>query len=113
MTEYVVRLLVGAPSYRPLQCSATSAPQELRRSFWSSALGRARHARTRGVPARGRLRSPSNSGDGCGSDALAVYTVGVYLLVRAKLRAVTATLLSLVVWLILAFGALIFAGGPA
>jgi hypothetical protein len=31
--------------------------------------------------------------------------------IRAKLRAVTATLLSLVVWLIVAFGLLIFAGG--
>jgi hypothetical protein len=47
-----------------------------------------------------------------GAIALAIYSVIVcHLLVRAKLRAVTATLLSLVVWLIVAFGLLIFAGG--
>src|SRR4051812_29583879 len=47
-----------------------------------------------------------------GAIALAIYSVVVcHLLVRAKLRAVTATLVSLVVWLIVAFGLLIFAGG--
>jgi hypothetical protein len=47
-----------------------------------------------------------------GAIALAVYSVVVcHLLVRAKLRAVRATLLSMVVWLIVAFGLLIFAGG--
>jgi uncharacterized membrane protein (GlpM family) len=47
-----------------------------------------------------------------GAIALAVYCVVVcHLLVRAKLRAVTATLMSLVVWLIVAFGLLIVAGG--
>ena len=44
--------------------------------------------------------------------ALAIYSVVVcQLLVRAKLRAVTATLLSLVVWLIAALGLLIVTGG--
>ncbi|MGY2901411.1 hypothetical protein ACVWVY_000432 [Bradyrhizobium sp. URHC0002] len=47
-----------------------------------------------------------------GAIALAVYSVAVcHLLVRAKLSAVTATLPSLIVWLIVAFGLLIFAGG--
>jgi uncharacterized protein DUF3147 len=47
-----------------------------------------------------------------GAIALAIYSVIVcHLLVRAKLRAVTATLMSLVVWLIVAFGLLIVAGG--
>src|SRR4051795_1555868 len=47
-----------------------------------------------------------------GAIALAVYSVVVcQLLVRAKLRAVTATMLSLVVWLIAAFGLLIVTGG--
>src|SRR5258708_39646232 len=47
-----------------------------------------------------------------GAIALAIYSVVVcHLLVRAKLRAVTATLMSLVVWLIVAFGLLIVAGG--
>jgi uncharacterized membrane protein (GlpM family) len=47
-----------------------------------------------------------------GAIALAVYGVLVcHLLVRAKLRALTAALLSLVVWLIAAFGLLIVTGG--
>jgi hypothetical protein len=45
-----------------------------------------------------------------GAIALLVYSVVVcHLLVRAKLRALPATLLSLVVWLIVAFGALTLA----
>jgi uncharacterized membrane protein (GlpM family) len=49
-----------------------------------------------------------------GAIALAVYSVVVcHLLVRAKLRAAPTTLLSLVVWLIVAFGALTLAGGRA
>ena len=47
-----------------------------------------------------------------GAIALAVYSVVVcHLLVRARLRAAPATLLSLVVWLIVAFGLLTLAGG--
>jgi hypothetical protein len=47
-----------------------------------------------------------------GAVALGVYSVVVcQLLVRARLRALTATLLSLVVWLIVAFGLLFLAGG--
>src|SRR4030095_3006940 len=47
-----------------------------------------------------------------GAIALAIYGIVVcHLLVRAKLRAVTATLLSLVVWLIIAFGLLIAVEG--
>jgi hypothetical protein len=47
-----------------------------------------------------------------GAIALAIYSVTVcHLLVRAKWRAVTATLLSLVVWLVVAFGLLIFTRG--
>lgn len=49
-----------------------------------------------------------------GAIALAVYSVVVcHLLVRAKLRAVTATLLSLIVWVMVAFGLLMFTGGQA
>ena len=44
--------------------------------------------------------------------ALAVYSVVVcHLLVRARLRAASATILSLAVWLIVAFGLLVFVGG--
>jgi hypothetical protein len=47
-----------------------------------------------------------------GAIALAIYSVTVcHLLVRAKWQAVTATLLSLVVWLIAAFGLLFLVGG--
>ncbi|UWU77865.1 DUF3147 family protein [Bradyrhizobium huanghuaihaiense] len=47
-----------------------------------------------------------------GAIALAIYSVVVYqILARARLRALPATSLSLVVWLIVAFGALMLAGG--
>ena len=46
-----------------------------------------------------------------GAIALAVYSVVCHLLVRARLRAAPATLLSLVVWLIVACGLLTLASG--
>jgi len=47
-----------------------------------------------------------------GAIALAIYSVVVcQILARARLRALPATLLSLVVWLIVAFGVLMLAGG--
>jgi Protein of unknown function (DUF3147) len=47
-----------------------------------------------------------------GAIALAVYCVVVcQILARARLRALAATLLSLVIWLIVAFGVLTLAGG--
>jgi Protein of unknown function (DUF3147) len=47
-----------------------------------------------------------------GAFALAVYSVVVcQLLIRARLRAAPAALLALVVWLIVAFSLLTFAGG--
>jgi uncharacterized membrane protein (GlpM family) len=49
-----------------------------------------------------------------GAIALGVYGVVVcQLLVRARMRATLATLLSLVVWLIVAFALWVFAGGQA
>jgi hypothetical protein len=49
-----------------------------------------------------------------GAIALAVYSVVVcQLLIRARLRAAPATLLSLVVWLIVAFGLLTLAAGQS
>ena len=49
-----------------------------------------------------------------GAIALAVYGVVVcQMLVRARLRALPATLLSLAVWLLVAFGLFAFAGGQA
>jgi hypothetical protein len=47
-----------------------------------------------------------------GAIALAIYGVVVcHLLVRVQLRSAPATLLSLVLWLVVAFGLLTFAGG--
>jgi phosphoglycerol transferase MdoB-like AlkP superfamily enzyme len=47
-----------------------------------------------------------------GALALVAYSVVVcHLLIRTRLRALPATLLSLFVWLIVAFGVLTFAGG--
>jgi len=46
-----------------------------------------------------------------GAIALAVYSVVVCHLLRTRLRAASATLLSLVVWLVAAFGLLTLAGG--
>jgi uncharacterized membrane protein (GlpM family) len=47
-----------------------------------------------------------------GAIALAIYSIVVcHLLVRARLRATSATILSLAVWLIVAFGLLVFVGG--
>lgn len=49
-----------------------------------------------------------------GAIALGVYSAVVYqLLVRARLRAAPATLLSLVVWLVIALGLWVLAGGQA
>ncbi|MBR0695857.1 DUF3147 family protein [Bradyrhizobium lablabi] len=49
-----------------------------------------------------------------GAIALAAYSVVVcHVVVRARMRALLATVLSLAVWLIVAFGLLIFAGGQA
>jgi uncharacterized membrane protein len=49
-----------------------------------------------------------------GAAALAVYSVVVcHLMIRARLRALPSTLLSLVVWLTVAFGLFALAGGRA
>jgi hypothetical protein len=47
-----------------------------------------------------------------GAVALAIYSVVVcHVLVRARMRALPATLFSLTVWLVIAFGLFILAGG--
>jgi hypothetical protein len=62
----------------------------------------------------GRLTVSQTQAMIAGAIALAVYSVVVcHLLVRAKLRAITATLLSLIVWVMVAFGLLMFTGGQA
>jgi hypothetical protein len=113
MTEYVVRFLVGG-----IVVSAFAMLGDLLRpksfaglfgaapSVALATLGIAVHQHDAGYPA---LQAQAMI---AGAIALAIYSVVVcHLLVRTKLRAVMATLLSLVVWLIVAFGLLIFAGG--
>jgi hypothetical protein len=49
-----------------------------------------------------------------GAVALAVYSIVVcHVLVRARMRALPATVLSLAAWLAVAFGLLFLAGGQA
>ncbi|MGY2904686.1 DUF3147 family protein [Bradyrhizobium sp. URHC0002] len=49
-----------------------------------------------------------------GAIALAIYSVVVcHLLIRARMRALPATMASIVVWLVVAFGFWSFAGGRA
>src|SRR4051794_12441811 len=112
MTEYVIRFLVGGAvvsafamlgdllrpkSFAGLFGAAPSvALATLGIAFYQHGAGYA-SLQTRAMIA--------------GAIALAIYSALVcHLLVRAKLRAVTATLLSLVVWFVVAFG-LAFAGG--
>ena len=113
MTEYVVRFLAGG-----VVVSAFAMLGDLLRpksfaglfgaapSVALATLGIAvcRHGATYAAPQSKAMMA--------GAIALAVYSVVVCnLLVRTRLRAVLATLLSLVVWLIAAFGLLYLAGG--
>jgi uncharacterized membrane protein (GlpM family) len=113
MTEYVVRFLVGG-----LVVSAFAMLGDLLRpksfaglfgaapSVALATLGIAVYLHGADYAAlQGEAMMP-------GAVALAIYSVVVcHLLVRTRLRAAPATLLSLVVWLIAAFGLLSLAGG--
>jgi hypothetical protein len=113
MTEYIVRFLVGGAVVsafamlgdllRPKSFAGLFAAAP---SVALATLGIAVHqhgAHYATLQAQAML---------AGSIALAVYSVVVcQILVRARLRALPATLLSLVVWLIVAFGVLILAAG--
>ena len=113
MTEYVVRFLVGG-----IVVSAFSMLGDLLRpkSFAglfgaapSVALGTLGIAVYRHGAHYAAQQSWAMT---AGAIALAVYSVVVcQLLIRARLRAAPATLLSFVVWVIAAFGLLTFAGG--
>jgi hypothetical protein len=108
MTEYIVRFLVGGAVVRPSRCSATSCVQRALRAFRCGALRGARHAWRRGLGARRGLRSPTEP---AGAIALAFYSiVGCHLLIRARLRALPPTMLSLAAWLPVAFLLLAIAG---
>jgi hypothetical protein len=113
MTEYAVRFLVGASSYRPSRCWETCCVPRASPAFSG------RHHRSAsphsvlqctGGADYAALQSKAMT---VGAMALAVYSIVVcHLLVRTRLRALPATLASLVVWLIVAFGLLTLAGGP-
>jgi Protein of unknown function (DUF3147) len=115
MTEYVVRFLVGGvvvsafamlgDMLRPKSFAGLfgAAP-----SIALATLGIAMHQHGAGYAA---TQSHSML---AGAIALGVYSVLVcQLLVRTRLRAAPATLLSLVIWLVVAFGSWAFTGGQA
>ncbi len=113
MTEYVVRFLVGGivvsafailgDVLRPKSFAGLfgAAP-----SVALATLGIAVYRHGAGYAAtQGSAMMP-------GAIALGVYSVAVcHLIVHARLRAAPATLLSLVIWLIVAFGLWSLAGG--
>jgi hypothetical protein len=113
MTEYIVRFLVGG-----VAVSAFSMLGDILRpksfaglfgaapSVALATLGIAVYRSGAGYAAQQIWAMTA------GAIALAVYSVFVcQLLIRAWLRAVAATFLSLVVWLVVAFGLLTLAGG--
>jgi uncharacterized membrane protein (GlpM family) len=115
MTEYVIRFLVGGvvvsafamlgDVLRPKSFAGLFAAAP---SVALATLGIAVYQHGAGYAA---VQSRSMM---AGAIALAIYCVVVcHLLVRTRLRAAPATLLSLVVWLIAAFGLRALAGGQA
>jgi hypothetical protein len=112
MTEYILRFIVGGAVVSAFAMLGDVLRPKTFAGLFGAAPSVALTTGHRSVPARGRLRSPAKPCDDGGRDALAVYSVVVcHLLVRARLRAAPAALLSLVVWLIVAFGLLTLAGG--
>ena len=113
MTEYVIRFLVGGAVVSAFaMLGDLLRPKSFAGLFGAApsvalaTLGIAAYQHGAGYAA---LQTQAMM---AGAIALAIYSAVVcHLLVRAKLRAVTATLLSLVVWLIAAFGLLIVTGG--
>jgi Protein of unknown function (DUF3147) len=113
MTEYVVRFLVGGvvvsafamlgDMLRPKSFAGLSGAAP---SVALATLGIAVYRHGAGYAAQQTWAMAA------GAVALAVYGVVVcQLLIRARLRAAPATLLSPVVWLVVAFGLLALAGG--
>ena len=88
------------------------ASEELRRAVWSRAFRCVGDAWHRRIHPRCRIRGPANLGHDRGAVALAAYAGAVcHLLMRARLRVASATLVAVVVWLVVAFGLLAVAGG--
>ena len=113
MTEYVVRFLVGG-----IVVSAFSMLGDfLRPKSFAGLFGAAPSLALATLGITVYRHGPEYAAQQswamtAGAIALAVYSVAVcQLLIRTRLRAAPATLLSLVVWLFVAFGLLTLAGG--
>jgi hypothetical protein len=115
MTEYVVRFLVGGL----VVSSFAMLGELLRPKSFAGLFGAAPSVAlaTLGIavyqhgPDYAALQTRAMM---AGAIALACYSVVVcHILVRARLRALPATMMSLAVWLVVAFGLLILAGGQA
>ena len=113
MTEYVVRFIVGGAFVSAFaMLGDILRPKSLAGLFGAApsvalaTLGVAIYQHGAGYAA---VQSQAMM---AGAVALAVYSLVVcHLLIRARVRALPATLLSLLVWLIVAFGVLTLAGG--
>jgi len=113
MTEYVIRFLAGGAVVSAFaMLSDVLRPKSFAGLFGAApsvALATLGIAVYRHGPDYAAFQSQAMM---AGAIALAVYSVVVcHLLVRARLRAAPATLLSLLVWLIVACGLLTLAGG--
>jgi uncharacterized membrane protein (GlpM family) len=113
MTEYVVRFLVGGVVVSAFSmlgdCLSPKSFAGLFGAVPSVALATLGIAVCRHGAEYAAQQSWAMT---AGAIALAVYSVVVcQFLIRARLRAAPASLLSLVVWLIVAFGLLTLAGG--
>jgi Protein of unknown function (DUF3147) len=113
MTEYVVRFLVGGAAVSAFaMLGDVLRPKSFAGLFGAApsvALATLGIAIYQHGSAYAALQSHSMM---AGAIALALYSIVVcHLLIRARLRAVVATLSSLVIWFIASFGLLFLAGG--
>ena len=113
MTEYVVRFLVGGIVVSALATLGDTLSPKSFAGLFGAAPSVALATLGITVYRHGADYAAQQSwAMTAGALALAVYSVVVcQLLIRARLRAAPASLLSLVVWLIVAFGLLTLAGG--
>ncbi|MBR0719310.1 DUF3147 family protein [Bradyrhizobium liaoningense] len=113
MTEYVIRFLVGGAVVSAFAMLGDLLRPKSFAGLFAAAPSVALATLGIAVYQHGaRYATLQTQAMIAGAIALAVYSVVVcQILVRARMRALPATVLSLVVWLIVAFGALTLAGG--
>lgn len=113
MTEYVIRFLVGGA----VVSAFAMLGDILRPKSFAGLFGAAPSVAlaTLGIAVcqhGGGYAAVQSRSMMAGAIALAIYSVVVcHVLVRARMRALPATLLSLAAWLVVAFGVFILAGG--